>query len=301
MEPVEDPGRGPDPVLRAVVVVALVAAAALGLQARQGLDWPSLADPVQVRWARVLAGSVVLLVLAATARALLRRLRRSRRPRLPAPTRHEPAGERFPLLLRVLLVLLVLAVVATGVLVVDAVSGAAPDGEPSPPEEPTDDGGSARRSVASWWTVVEVAAVLLVAAGVARLVSLRREREVIEEDQPADAPDVGELSAAVEAAEVGLASTTDPRAAIVAAYAAMASRVSAGLARRGSSAPASDTPTELLDRAVSAGLVAEGPATALTGLFREARFSRHPMGEEHRRAAEQALLHVRGDLAARHG
>lgn len=301
MRPVDDSGRGPDPVLRAVVVVGLVAAAALGLQARHGLDWEALADPVQVRWARVLAGSVLLLVLAATARTLLRRLRRGRRRRVPAPSRHEPPGERFPVLLRVLLVLVVLAAVAAGVLVVDAVSGASPDPEPPPPQEPPEQDGPARGSLASWWTVVEVAAVLLVAAVVARLVSLRRDRAVPGDEEPGVPPDVGELAAAVAAAEVGLATSGDARAAIVAAYAAMAARITDGLARRGGPAPASDTPTELLDRAVSAGLVAEGPAAALTGLFREARFSRHPMGAEHRRAAEQALLHVRDGLAARRG
>ena len=77
----------------------------------------------------------------------------------------------------------------------------------------------------------------------------------------------------------------------------MAATISAGLARRGSSARASDTPTELLTRAVGSGLVSEGPATTLTELFREARFSRHPMGERHRRAAEDALHAVRAELA----
>jgi hypothetical protein len=43
--------------------------------------------------------------------------------------------------------------------------------------------------------------------------------------------------------------------------------------------------------------VSAGPASTLTELFREARFSRHPMGEPHRRAAEDALRAVRDELA----
>ncbi len=61
MAAVTDPaprGRGPDPRLRAVAVVALLGVAAVALRARQGLDWEQLAEPVEVRWARVLFGTV---------------------------------------------------------------------------------------------------------------------------------------------------------------------------------------------------------------------------------------------------
>jgi len=54
--------------------------------------------------------------------------------------------------------------------------------------------------------------------------------------------------------------------------------------------------------AVSAGLLSgasDGPARALTDLFREARFSDHPMGEESRRSAETSLRQVRAELGAR--
>jgi len=82
----------------------------------------------------------------------------------------------------------------------------------------------------------------------------------------------------------------------------MAAQLSTGLVRRGGSTPGSDTATELLDRSVAAGLLSgasDGPARALTDLFREARFSDHPMGEESRRSAETSLRQVRAELGAR--
>ena len=94
-----------------------------------------------------------------------------------------------------------------------------------------------------------------------------------------------------------MAHPADARAAIVAAYRAMASHLDAQLARSGGGALASDTPTELLARAVAARLVSSGPAAELTELFREARFSRHPMGAGERARAEAALAAVRAELA----
>ena len=58
-----------------------------------------------------------------------------------------------------------------------------------------------------------------------------------------------------------------------------------GLARRGRGPRPSDTAGELLDHAVGAGLVSGAPARTLTELFREARFSEHPMGEQARTTA----------------
>lgn len=299
-------GPGPDAVLRAVLVVALVATASLALQARRGLDWDALSDPVQIRWARVLAGAVILLVLAATGRRLLRRLRRPRRPtRTGGGGRAEPEGEPFPWLLRILAALLVAGVLAAAWFVADALTGSGPDGAP-PAADPRVPGDPSARPQLTWWTVAEVAAALLVVAAVARLVQVRVARAPDDHDDGPDRREEGEpvaatLRAAVDAAEGGLLAPGDARAAIVAAYAAMAQSISAGLARRGGPVPPSDTPTELLERAVAARLVAAGPAGRLTGLFREARFSRHPMGEAERRAAEQALAGVRDELVARRG
>src|SRR6478735_8354721 len=93
MAAVTDPGpggRGPDPRLRAVAVVALLCVAAVALRARQGLDWEQLADPVAVRWARVLLGAVLLLVLATLAAAFY--VVSSLTPP-PAPPLHAPGPD----------------------------------------------------------------------------------------------------------------------------------------------------------------------------------------------------------------
>jgi hypothetical protein len=52
----------------------------------------------------------------------------------------------------------------------------------------------------------------------------------------------------------------------------------------------------VLSRATAGGLVRPAPATTLTGLFRQARYSSHPMTETDRAAAIDALAQVRADL-----
>ena len=99
------------------------------------------------------------------------------------------------------------------------------------------------------------------------------------------------------AAERGLAEVSNlglaPREAIIACYAAMEN----GLADRPGVAPqVSDTPSEVLARAVVNGAISPGSASTLVGLFTEARFSSHVMTEAHREEAEQALRSVLGQL-----
>ena len=147
-----------------------------------------------------------------------------------------------------------------------------------------------------------VVGALLVAAVASRWQSRRAPDEAAEEGEERAA--VRRLVRAVDAAEVELARHADPREAVLAAYAAMAAQLSTGLVRRGGSTPGSDTATELLDRSVAAGLLSgasDGPARALTDLFREARFSEHPIGEQARSTARQCLAEVRGELTARRG
>lgn len=296
-----DPGRAGG-VLRAVLVVALVAGAAMTLSARDGLEWEQLADPLQVRWAGVVVGTVVVLLLVALARDLLHRIRRARRP-APGDGRAEPEGEPFPALLRVLAVVLVLATFAVVWWVIDAVTPGVPD--PRPARRSTEELGSDPQLPAlgpDWPTLLVVGVVLVVVAVVARLRAVRGNIA----GEPADDPDgeddvvsdVAELSSAVAAGQAELSGQGDARAAILAAYAAMTARIESGLAIGGRSASAADTPTELLARASVAGLVVGNAAGTLTALFREARFSRHPMGEAARRDAERALAAVRDELAA---
>ena len=298
-------GRGPDPRLRAVAVVALLCVAAVALRARQGLDWEQLAEPVEVRWARVLLGTILLLVLINIARRMLKRLRRPRPPRPGDDDHAEPEGEPISWQLRLMFALLVLAALAVAFFVV---SGLTPPQAPPPPrprqvpfsnDSSTPGGPDARTS----WTVLVLVALVLAGSALATRWAARRGQDPAGEEDLDDAQqdEVDLLVAAVDAADEGLHRHADPRAAVLAAYAAMAGQLSGGLARRGRAASGSDTATELLDRAVAAGLVDGAPARTLTELFREARFSEHPMGEDARRSALDCLAQVRGELAARRG
>ena len=84
----------------------------------------------------------------------------------------------------------------------------------------------------------------------------------------------------------------EPRAAIIACYAAM----ERGFAAAGSAPAAADTPAEVLARATGAGLVRPEPAETLTGLFRRARYSTYPMTNADSTSAADALHELRADL-----
>lgn len=104
----------------------------------------------------------------------------------------------------------------------------------------------------------------------------------------APAPDLA------RAAELGLAEIgdlgRDPRQAIIACYLAMERE----LEKSPGTAPIdSDTPTEVLARAIRSRAVDADSATELVELFEEARFSPHVMNEHHRSDAMNALRQVR--------
>ncbi|MBX9638570.1 MAG: DUF4129 domain-containing protein [Mycobacteriaceae bacterium] len=104
----------------------------------------------------------------------------------------------------------------------------------------------------------------------------------------------------VRAAEVGLAEMTDlsrePRAAIIACYAAMERE----LANVPGAVPQEfDTPTEVLARAVEQRALRAENAVQLVDLFEEARFSPHVMDEGHRETAVRVLELVLDEIAPR--
>lgn len=289
---------------RAVLVVALVAAAALLLSARDGLEWKRLADPLDVRWARVVVGTVIVLLLMAATRGVLRRLRRSRSRPAVNDGRAELEGEPMSVLLRLLAVVLVLGTLAVAWWVIGAVAPGVPDTVAPPSTDDLRPDPSLPRLGPDWPTLLLIGAVLVAVAVVTRLRAIRGGIDGDGERGQGDigdatGPDAGELVSAVAAGQAELTGHQDPRAAILAAYAAMAARIESDLAAGGRPASAADTPTELLTRAGAAGLVDGTAAGTLTALFREARFSRHPMSEAHRRGAEQALATVRNELEAR--
>jgi hypothetical protein len=105
-------------------------------------------------------------------------------------------------------------------------------------------------------------------------------------------PDAAPLAAALAAGARALHEDPDPRTAIIGCYAAMERNLAdAGLPPR-----MADTPAEVLSRATTGGLVRPAPAATLTGLFRRARYSSHPMTEADRAAAIEALAQVQADL-----
>ena len=166
----EPPRRGggdrPDRGARAVAVVALLVLAASALQARRGLDWDAISDPVEVEWIRVVAAVLVLLVLAELARPLLKRLRRKRRQGArPGGAGDGPEGEPFPWWLRVLGVLLVLAALYTAWLLAGAVL---PDVQRSDPAirstDPQGDPGQPVDVNGSWLPLLLAGAVLAAVA-----------------------------------------------------------------------------------------------------------------------------------------
>jgi Domain of unknown function (DUF4129) len=113
-------------------------------------------------------------------------------------------------------------------------------------------------------------------------------------ESPTPAPRSASL---VRAAELGLAEIGDlnrePRAAIIACYAAMERE----LANIPGAAPQDfDTPTEVLVRAVEHQALHADNAAQLVNLFEEARFSPHVMNEGHREVAVNVLRLVLAEL-----
>lgn len=103
------------------------------------------------------------------------------------------------------------------------------------------------------------------------------------------------LVQAVDSGRRALLDGTDARAAVIACYAAMEeSLADSGVTRR-----AADSPQDLLERAVARGLPTEAAAATLTALFREARYSTHPMDTGHRDRAAAALAEIADGLRAR--
>jgi hypothetical protein len=104
--------------------------------------------------------------------------------------------------------------------------------------------------------------------------------------------DVDEVAGGVELGLAELTSTSDPRAAVLACYLTMTEAFRlAGVPHR-----PSDTPFELLERALVAQRVDYQSARRLTELFERAKFSHHQMNESTRREALEALRAVKREL-----
>jgi hypothetical protein len=157
-----------------------------------------------------------------------------------------------------------------------------------------------------WWLnailvgVLIVVGLLVLTWLIALAIRLLRNLPVIE---PTEAAELIESQAEDEAlADALLAGRSalagdDTRAAIIACYAAM----EASLEQIGITRARSDSPSDLLQRAMTRDLPGTGPrdAVTLTNLFREARFSTHPMTPAQLEAARSALDAVMAVLGER--
>ena len=142
----------------------------------------------------------------------------------------------------------------------------------------------------SWPVLVLFIVVVLTAAAVTVYRRSRSAAPMFAGPEPVPAPEP--LAEALAAGAQASREDPDPRTAIIRCYAAM----ERSLAEVGSPAKAADTPAEVLARATAGGLVSSSCASTLTGLFRLARYSSHPMTEDDRAAAMEALAEVRADL-----
>jgi hypothetical protein len=284
-------------VLAGLLVVAF-AAEAESAAATAG-RWPQALARALAQsgsWALAAVGAMGLLALALVV-AILWRMRRRRDDDEPEPVT-PPVGTRGE---RVLIVLIgTVVLVALGGLFVALVNvdvpplgpagtaGPSATGtSPAPvtsPAAPSGEGGGAGPSSGLLLAVGALAAVVI---GTGVRLALRARERLGEADGGGPS---GSVHQAVAAAGVALAEVDEPRAAVLACYAAL----ERGVVRAGIRRRPSDTPADLLARA---GLTSPA-ARDLAELFREARFSAHPIGPDHVRRAEAALAEVRADAEA---
>jgi Domain of unknown function (DUF4129) len=150
-------------------------------------------------------------------------------------------------------------------------------------------GHAATSSASSVWPLI-IGMVIAIAVVVALTVPARRKRSA--RAQPKDRTRLATLLDSLAAGSDALSAGGEPRAAIIACYAAM----ERGFAAAGSAPAVADTPAEVLARATRAGLVRPEPAETLTGMFRRARYSTYPMTSADSRVAADALTEMRSDL-----
>jgi hypothetical protein len=101
-----------------------------------------------------------------------------------------------------------------------------------------------------------------------------------------------DIVSAIETSIDDLRSERDARRAVIAAYAAMERT----LARHGLARHRSEAPVEYLGKILRGLRVRESAVVTLTRLFEYAKFSRHPIDDEMKEEAIDALIAIRDDL-----
>lgn len=274
--------RGGADMRRAAAVLLLVAVAAIGLRAGGAFSAAENPEILGLSW-RVfywmIAGAEVVLAVAGIALLIARLIwaRKSGKPR---------QRQR-----RSLWWLLLLPLIVFGLAKLLRMRQRLAPPRRQIHQPPVGGGAVAHHAQGNPWPLLVLFAALAIAA--IALASYRRRRSnprplPDKETDPTAAPLVAALAAGAQA----LHEDADPRTAIIGCYAAM----ERSLADAGSPPRLADTPAEVLGRATASGLVRSAWAGTLTGLFRRARYSGHPMTEADRAAAIGALAQVQADL-----
>jgi Domain of unknown function (DUF4129) len=302
-------------VTRAVAVIVLVLLAIIALRGYLPGAEPA-PDPAEPAASGPGSFLAVLAMLAVSSTVIAISIVAQARRRTAAPSAGEPPreyrSERTGLPWRLLLIaavgllawLLVVVLLmrwGSDLVAVDEVPLTDPDSaampetgqaEPTPPETPTEGG-----DLFGYLSATAIALCVLSTA--ATLFSRRRGTAAtsisVGADAPRPVPPAGPDLA--RAAELGLAEigdrSRDPREAIIACYAAMERELEKS---PGTSPQDSDTPSEVLARAVERHALRADSAAELVDLFEEARFSPHVMNEGHRADAVRTLRLVQHEL-----
>lgn len=146
---------------------------------------------------------------------------------------------------------------------------------------------STRPGYLGWLPEAGAGALLAVVVGQALLRGRPRRRE--------GEPEPTAVTRAVSEALEDLRAESDPRRAVIAAYA----RMEQGMAAAGLGRRASDTPLEYLERVLGSLDAGRPSVRALTALFERAKFSRAAVRAADRDEAVAALVAIRADLQAR--
>jgi hypothetical protein len=298
---------------RVVAVIVLLIVAAVALHGYlPGVETPPRDRPTSSLGSLFAVVAMVVVSMAIIVIAIVTQSRKRPTSYGAVEPRREMAGERRPLTWR--MVLIAVAVVIAWLLLVAALSrmnaqlgieAPQPDAGPPPPgtpRPPTEQPEAPEPSSGIFSLMAGSMVLLMMVVFVGAAITGRRQRR---RATTSTAPD-GEYRPAAttsapdplaRAAELGLAEAGDlsrePREAIIACYAAMERELenSPEIGPR-----ESDTPSEVLARAVEHHALRADSATELVDLFEEARFSPHVMTEEHREVAVRVLSLVLDEL-----
>jgi hypothetical protein len=302
-----------------VAVIVLLVLTGIALRGQlPGVDRSTPAEsthnPAAITAVIALLGAGIVIITI----AIVTTLRQPRQPRQRAqPLERAPGGMRTRPSLRMLLI--VLGVILVWLIAVvlllqlsavtdfghpsqtDAPSIATPTASPAPPPPASPPQPSQQPGGDAFWYLFATTMFMLVLWAAGIVIALVRHRRAPNAQSVAGEPTEPEPPQAPHslavAAERGLAEMGDPsrepREAIIACYAAMEN----ALANSPEAVPRdSDTPSEVLARAVDHNAIHAGMANELVDLFTEARFSPHVMNEGHREVAVRALQLVLAEL-----